>query len=299
MSIIADHYGSHDFHENNEMKKSIANFHHSIYHLSFIIYHLSFITLIMLSVQRLSFQYGRKAILSDVTFQASPGEIVAILGPNGSGKSTLLRCLCGILKPKSGTVSCDGLHLTDFSAEKIARRIGYVPQRLETAPLSVFDAVLLGRKPYFTWFASSDDFHKVEEILVRLKLDSFAMRPANQLSGGETQKVALARALVQEPRLLLLDEPTSALDLKNQVEFLSTLRDVVRERGLLAVLSLHDINTALRYADRFLLLREGRLLGDVRPADLTPPLIEQVYGLPVEIHTSDRNVSFVLEKIAS
>jgi len=250
----------------------------------------------MLSVQQLSFRYGRKVVLSDVTFQASSGEIVAILGPNGSGKSTLLRCLCGILKPKSGTVSCDGSNLADFSAEKIASLVGYVPQRIETAPLLVFDAVLLGRKPYFTWFASSDDFHKVEEILLRLNLDSFAMRSANQLSGGETQKVALARALVQEPRLLLLDEPTSALDLKNQVEFLSTLRTVVRERGLLAVLSLHDINIALRYADRFLLLREGHLIGDSRLPDLTPQLIEKVYGLPVEIHTSG-NIPFVVESV--
>ena len=246
----------------------------------------------MLSVQQLSFRYGRKVILSAVSFQASPGEIVAILGPNGSGKSTLLRCLCGILKPKSGAVACDGSNLADFSAEKITRLVGYVPQRIETAPLSVFDAVLLGRKPYFTWFASPEDFHKVEEMLTRLKLDSFAMRSADKLSGGETQKVALARALVQEPRLLLLDEPTSALDLKNQVEFLSTLRSIVQERGLLAVLSLHDINIALRYADRFLLLREGHLLGDVRLDDLTPQLIERVYGLPVEIHTAGR-ASFV------
>ena len=247
----------------------------------------------MLSVQHLSFWYGYKEILSDVTFQASPGEIVAILGPNGSGKSTLLRCLCGILKPKNGVVSCGGSNLANFSAEKIARMVGYVPQRIETAPLSVFDAVLLGRKPYFTWFASSDDFHKVEEMLFRFKLDSFAMRPTNQLSGGETQKIALARALVQEPRLLLLDEPTSALDLKNQVEFLSTLRNVVKERGLFAVLSLHDINTALRYADRFLLLREGHLLADVQLEDLTSHLIEQVYGLPVEICTSGC-VSFIV-----
>jgi len=246
----------------------------------------------MLSVQNLSFQYGRKAILSGVTFRASPGEIVAILGPNGSGKSTLLRCLCGILKPKSGAVFCDGANLAGFSAEKIARQVGYVPQRIETAPLSVFDAVLLGRKPYFTWFASLDDFRRVEEMLFRLELDSFALRPVNQLSGGETQKVALARALVQEPQLLLLDEPTSALDLKNQVEFLTALRDAVQERKFLAVLSLHDVNTALRYADRFLLLREGILLGDVRLAGLTPHLLEQVYGLPVEIHTSER-ASFV------
>ncbi len=250
----------------------------------------------MLQVRQLSFHYGRKAVLSDVSFQVQPGEIVAILGPNGSGKSTLLRCLNRILKPQSGTVHLAESNLAGFSPEEIARRIAYVPQRIESAPLSVFDAVLLGRRPYLTWFASSDDYRKVEEILVRLQLDSLAMRPVDRLSGGESQKVALARALIQESKILLLDEPTSALDLKNQVEFLTVLREIVRERNLLAVMSLHDINIAIRYTDRFLLLREGNLLGDVRLEGLTPPLIEQAYGIPVEIHTSRENISFIIEK---
>ncbi len=250
----------------------------------------------MLNVQQLSFQYGRKAVLSDVSFKVQPGEIVAILGPNGSGKSTLLRCLNRILKPQSGTVRWAGSDLSGFTSEEIARRIAYVPQRIESAPLSVFDAILLGRRPYLTWFATPDDYRKVDEILVRLQLDPLALRPVDRLSGGETQKVALARALIQESNLLLLDEPTSALDLKNQVEFLTVLREIVRERNLLAVMSLHDINIAIRYTDRFLLLREGRLLGDVRLEGLTPSLIEQAYGIPVEVHTSRENISFIIEK---
>ena len=251
----------------------------------------------MLQIDRLAFHYGRQPILTDITFRVGHGEIVAVLGPNGSGKSTLLRCLNRILRPASGHIRLEGESLTAFPADRIARWIAYVPQRLEAAPFSVFDAVLLGRKPYFTWSASAADFQIVEDMLHRLELDKLARRPLDQLSGGEIQKVALARALVQEPKLLLLDEPTSALDLKNQVELLSMLRRIISERNIMAILSMHDVNIAIRYTDRFLLLREGRLVGDVRHDGLTPEIIEQVYDLPVEIHTSDRDISFIIERM--
>jgi len=250
----------------------------------------------MLNVQHISFSYGKRDVLSDISFETDAGEILAVLGPNGSGKSTLLRCLTGVLRPKRGEVLLHGKSITSCTAEQRARLIAYVPQKLETAPLSVFESVLLGRKPYFTWKASKGDLEKVEEILEKLGLDALAQRPVDQLSGGESQKVALARVLVQEPKLLLLDEPTSSLDLKNQVEMLVLLRKIVRERNLTAILTMHDINVAVRYADRFLLLQSGKLVGDVLRDGLTPELIENVYGLPVEIHTSVRNVSFIVEK---
>ncbi|HBT77600.1 MAG TPA: iron ABC transporter ATP-binding protein [Planctomycetaceae bacterium] len=251
----------------------------------------------MLDVENLAFQYGCRSVLHDISFRLAPGEIVAVLGPNGSGKSTLLRCLNRILRPERGTVRLAGQPLAAFSAGAIARRIAYVPQHIESAPFSVYDAVLLGRKPYFTWRASESDHRIVESMIRRLGLDPLVMRPVDQLSGGETQKVALARALVQEPKLLLLDEPTSALDLKNQVELLGMLREIVRERNIMAILSMHDINVAVRYMNRFLLLREGRLLGDVRHEGLVPEILENVYDLPVEIHTSEHGISFIIEKI--
>jgi len=251
----------------------------------------------MLKVQHLHFSYGKRSVLSDVSFETSAGEILAVLGPNGSGKSTLLRCLTGILRPKQGAITLNGRTIAACAVEQRARLIAYVPQKVETAPLSVFESVLLGRKPYFTWKASKYDLDKVEEILGRLGLDALAERPVDQLSGGESQKVALARMLVQEPQLLLLDEPTSSLDLKNQVEILVLLRTIVRERNLTAILTMHDINVALRYADRFLLLQGGQLVGNVLHGGLTPELIETVYGCPVEIHTSERNRSFIIEKI--
>ena len=250
-----------------------------------------------MKVQHLDFSYGKRNVLSDVSFEANGGEILAVLGPNGSGKSTLLRCLNRILHPKQGELLLDDQAIGSLTAEQRAQWIAYVPQKLDTAPLSVFESVLMGRKPYFTWMASKTDLEKVEAMLNRLGLDSLAQRPVNQLSGGECQKVALARVLVQEPKLLLLDEPTSALDLKNQVEILTLLQKVVRERNLIVLLTMHDINVAVRYADRFILLQKGKLVGDVLRDGLTPELIEKVYGLPVEIHTSEQNISFIIEKL--
>jgi iron complex transport system ATP-binding protein len=250
----------------------------------------------MLHVEHLTFCYRRRETLSDLSFDVNLGEVVVVLGPNGSGKSTLLRCLCQILRPRNGLVTLNGGRLNSLSAEQIARKIAYVPQRLETAPFSVFDAVLLGRKPYFTWSPSPTDFQRVEEMLYRLELESFAQRPLHQLSGGEVQKTALARALVQEPELLLFDEPTSALDLKNQIDILRLVRDMIREKNIMAVMSIHDLNLAIRYADRFLLLKDGRLIGDVSRGELQPDVIEYVYGIPMEIHTSEKKVSFIIEK---
>jgi len=250
----------------------------------------------MLHVDHLAFSYGRRLVLTDVSFDVQLGEVVAVLGPNGSGKSTLLRCLNRILRPQSGCVILNDKPVSCIATERIASMIAYVPQRIETASLSVFDTVLLGRKPYFTWFAGVNDYKMVEEMLRRLELDAMANRTMDRLSGGEAQKVALARALVQEPKLLLLDEPTSALDMKNQVEFLTLLHDIVRERNIMALLSIHDLNLAIRHADRFLLLHEGKLLGDLRRDGLTPDIIEQVYGLAVEVHLSRHNVPFIMEK---
>ena len=249
-----------------------------------------------MNVQHLHFSYGKRIVLSDVSFEANAGEILAVLGPNGSGKSTLLRCLTGFLRPKQGEIILNDQTIASCTAEKRARLIAYVPQKLESAPLSVFESVLLGRKPYFTWKASKHDMEKVEEILDRLDLAALAQRHVDQLSGGECQKVALARVLVQEPKLLLLDEPTSSLDIKSQSEMLMLLRDIVRERNLSVILTMHDINVALRYADRFLLLQSGKLVGNVLRDGLIPELIERVYDCPVEIHTSKQNETFIIEK---
>jgi iron complex transport system ATP-binding protein len=250
----------------------------------------------MLTVNSVSFRYRENIILDKVSFTAKRGEIITILGPNGSGKSTLLRCLGGLLSPRSGEIYIDGKKLETKSIRTNSRLIAYVPQRIETSLMPVFDAVLLGRRPYFGLQPSVNDLELVESMIYRFQLELIAGRSMNQLSGGESQKVAIARGFVQEPQLLLLDEPTSMLDLRNQVDLLMLLRQFVSERNITAVLCMHDINSAMRYTDRFLLLRKGQIIYDIKKEELTAPMIEALYNQPVEIHNIN-NTNFVIEKI--
>ncbi|MDR1290279.1 MAG: ABC transporter ATP-binding protein [Planctomycetaceae bacterium] len=250
----------------------------------------------MLTVNRVSFRYRENIILDKVSFSAKRGEIITILGPNGSGKSTLLRCLGGLLSPRAGEIYIDGKKLETRSIQTNSRRVAYVPQRIETSLMPVFDAVLLGRRPYFGLQPSASDLELVESMIYRFQLESIANRSMNQLSGGEAQKVAIARGFVQQPQLLLLDEPTSMLDLRNQVDLLVLLRQFVSERNITAILCMHDINSAMRYTDRFLLLRNGQIIFDIKKEELTAQMIEALYNQPVEIHNIN-NTNFVIEKI--
>ena len=238
----------------------------------------------MLKIERLSFRYGKNNILNDISFEVADGTMLSVLGPNGSGKTTLIRCIGALLKPQAGTILLHKERIDSLSPEKMAKRVAYMSQRTEVSGLTVFDAVLLGRKPYMDWQPTAEDFEKVELMLHRLELADKALRPIDRLSGGEMQKVALARVLVQEAGLLLLDEPTSALDLKNRVEILSLLRQFIHERRLIALLSIHDLNDALRFTDRLLFLKDGNLFADEMPETLAEHIVEAVYGLPIILH---------------
>ena len=238
----------------------------------------------ILDVNGLEFRYSGASVLNDVSFSVSPGEILAILGPNGVGKTTLLKCINAIHRARKGTVFVDSRNVLDLRPEEVARTIGYVAQHAETARITVFDAVLMGRKPHMRWRVASADLRMVESILRHLHLDHLMLRHIDCLSGGELQKVGLARALVQEPRLLLLDEPTSSLDLKNAVDIMTLLRRVVDEHQVAAVMTMHDLNTALRVADKVLFLKGGRIHACCACEDVLPDMIAEVYGLPVEVH---------------
>jgi len=235
----------------------------------------------ILNVQELNFLYRNHDVLHNVAFEVTHGEIVAILGPNGVGKTTMLKCLNRILTANKGHIYLDGSEIKTLDNLEIARRAGYVPQRVETGRLTAFDAVLLGRRPHITWDVSERDLRIVDAIFSRLSMDHLRLSYIDEMSGGELQKIAIARALVQEPRILLLDEPTSSLDLKNQVEILSTIVDIVREHGIAAVMTMHDLNQAFRYADRFIFLKDGNIHFHGNFNDVTPEIIEDVYGLPV------------------
>jgi len=235
-------------------------------------------------VENLHFAYRRLAVLENIAFRADAGQLVAILGPNGSGKTTLLKTINRILKPDRGCVWIDDVVLTHMSRRELARRVGYMPQTQEGVNCTVFDAVLLGRQARMAGEPRADDLRKVEEVLRMIRIEHLAMRLTHELSGGELQKVCIARALVQEPRLLLLDEPTSALDLKNQIEIMRLLRRVVDEHGIAAVMTMHDLNKAMRYADTVLMLKNGEIHSYGPTRQVTADMIETVYGLAVEIH---------------
>ena len=237
----------------------------------------------ILSVNGISFAYRGVPVLENVTFSLAEGEMAALLGPNGTGKTTLLRAINGILRPAGGTVLMESRDALACPPRERAKFFAYVPQRGEPVRLTVFDAVLLGRRPHLGWSVERRDLEKVESALKNLSLDRFALRYLDELSGGEFQKVLLARALVQEPRVLLLDEPTSSLDLKNQLDMLATLRKVVKGHGVAALLSLHDLNTAFRYADRLLFLKDGCIRGMFLPSEVPGEIVAEVYGVPVDI----------------
>ncbi|TGC08048.1 ABC transporter ATP-binding protein [Methanolobus halotolerans] len=237
----------------------------------------------ILEVNGIEFQYKSKEVLKDIRFHLEKNEILSILGPNGVGKTTLLKCMNAILKPKSGTILVDKEDVLKLEQIEVARRMGYVPQRCEPARLTAFDAVLLGRMPHMKWNITPEDVMLVEATIKKLHLEDMALRYIDELSGGELQKVGIARAIAQNPKLLLLDEPTSSLDLRNQLEILDTVREVVRKENVSAIMTMHDLNLALRYSDKFLFLKNGTIFAAGTMADITPQIIQEVYGVPVTI----------------
>lgn len=230
------------------------------------------------------FGHGGRDVLRGVDLEVCPGEMVALVGPNGAGKTSLLRCLLAVYRPRRGMVSLDGRPLAAMEAMERARQLAYVPQASPARfPLTVFDTVLMGRRPHLVWRPSPADLEAVSEVLRLMNLSALAGRDFDRLSGGQRQKVLLARAFAQQARYMLLDEPTSSLDLKHQLEVLDLTRESVKTRRTGAVVAIHDLNLAMRFADRAVLLRQGAVFASGSPrAVLTPPNIRAVYEVEVE-----------------
>lgn len=239
----------------------------------------------MLRTENLSFAYGDRPILEDLTVRMMPGHLIAILGINGCGKSTLLKNLNGLLQPQKGTILVDGHDLATMSGRDVARHIGYMPQKTDPESCTVFDAVLLGRKPHITWNAGKRDLHIVTDTLRRLGLADYALRRTTELSGGELQRVVIARALAQEPKILLLDEPISHLDIRNQLETMRVLKSITQEMNLTVVVVIHDLSMALRFADQFVLLKKGRLFAAGNKQIITAETIKEIYQINAEVMT--------------
>ena len=246
----------------------------------------------ILTVQGIRFHYPGRPVLDEVSFAVEKGQVVAILGPNGTGKTTLLKCLNRILTPAAGTVFMKGEPTSAFRRNALAQKMGYVEQQRNGSRATVFNTVLLGRKPYIRWDITQNDMAVAAQALETLGLEAYALRYLDELSGGELQKVVIARALAQEPEILLMDEPTSSLDLKNQIEVVNLIRQISRELGIAAVVAMHDLNLVLRLADRFILLKDKTIYAAGGSEVMTPENIEAVYAVPVTIavHNGSRVV---------
>ncbi|MGD8455902.1 MAG: ABC transporter ATP-binding protein [Anaerolineales bacterium] len=246
----------------------------------------------ILNVQGIRFQYPGRPVLEEVTFAVENGQVLAVLGTNGTGKTTLLKCINRILPPAAGTVLVRGELVSGFTRNAVAQKIAYVEQQRSASRATVFNTVLLGRKPYIRWDITQHDMEIAGRALQTLGLEKFALRYLDELSSGELQKVMIARALAQEPEILLMDEPTSSLDLNNQLEVLNLVRDISRARRIAAVVAMHDLNLALRFADSFILLKDKTIFAAGGPEVMTPENIESVYAVPVTIaaHNGSRVV---------
>ena len=241
--------------------------------------------MVKLKIKDVEFSYASVPILKDVCIELAASEMLGVVGPNGAGKSTLLRCIDRILKPQRGSILLDEREIKEMSRMELARKMGYIPQSsAQVFPATVFDTVLMGRRPHIGWRSNEKDMKKVLETLQMLNIKSFAMRDINELSGGQQQKVFIARALTQEPDVLLLDEPTSNLDIKHQLEVMDIIKNIVREKGIAAIMAIHDLNLASRYADRIVMMNGGEVFdaGDAA-AVLTPENIKHVYDVEVEV----------------
>lgn len=241
-----------------------------------------------LTIDHLSFSYSSFPVLKGIDLAIDLGEVLSIVGPNGSGKSTLLKCINRILKTKGNTVFVDGKDINKLNLKELSKIMGYVPQSsMSVFPFTVFDIVMMGRTPYIHWSPSEQDYEIVAETLDFLGLSDLAMRHFNELSGGEQQKVIIARALAQQPKILLLDEPTSNLDIKHQLEILCILKDLAQSKHCSIIVAMHDLNMASRFSDKMLMLKKGCIFAVGTPEKvLTEENIEAVYGIKAKVTKS-------------
>ena len=235
----------------------------------------------LLSVDDLSFAYRDRTVLSRISFSVDAGEVLGLVGPNGCGKTTLIKCVDGMLSPQEGKVVLGGRDLGGMHRREVARAMAYVPQSAGNQTAStVFETVLMGRRPYLNWTVSPGDEERVAAALDLLDLGGLAFRKVAELSGGELQRVMIARALVQETGVILLDEPTSNLDIRHQMAVMEVLHGLAEEKGLAVVIALHDLNLAATYCHRLLVLAEGSIYGYGAPEEvLTPEMLGSVYGI--------------------
>jgi len=255
-----------------------------------------------LNIIGITFFYDSVKALDDITFEVNEGEVLGVIGPNGSGKTTLLRCINMVLKPKVGTVFIDGENILELDRKDIAKKIAVVPQNSTIRfPFTLFDIVLMGRTPHLGRLdrETPEDIEIAKKAMKITKTLHLADRLIDEVSGGERQRVIIARALTQEPKILLLDEPTLHLDINHQLEILELIKKLARKNKLIVILTSHDLNLASRYCDRLVLLNTGRIYSIGKPQNvLTRDNIKEVYNIEVEINYNKRTKSLNIIPVA-
>ncbi len=246
----------------------------------------------MISIENLHFTYDIQNAfgLYDINLEFKAGEIVALLGPNGSGKTTLLKCLYGALKPHAGVIYLNGKNLLEFKSSELARHVGGVPQsHIPSFPFKSIDVVVMGRTPHTSIFSSPSerDYEKAREFFEELGIAELTERPYTHISGGERQLVFVARALMQEPKVLLLDEPTAHLDIKNRVKVLRAVKRIAGKGEITVVMSLHDPNEAMLFSNKILLLKNGKVQAYGPPREvISEEVLRNLYGEDFNIFTA-------------
>ncbi|MGM0601796.1 MAG: ABC transporter ATP-binding protein [Bacillota bacterium] len=249
----------------------------------------------ILNVKQLHFSYDKEEILKDINFELKKGELLTLIGPNGSGKSTILKCINSYLKAKKGTVELFDKEINSYSREELARIIAYLPQKDSyNFPLNVFETVLMGRKPHSRWKIKEEDKKITAALISELGLEKIAFKNINNLSGGQQQKVFIARMMAQKPEIILLDEPTNNLDLRHQLEIFKLVEEQT-EKGISAVITMHDLSLVSRYSDKIIMLREGKVFASGGKDILTEANIREVYGVQVSLRRHNGNMIIIPE----
>jgi len=238
----------------------------------------------MLEIRDLSAGYGHRRVLDQISLKASEGEVVGIIGPNGSGKTTLLKTITKVLEPISGTVLIDGTNVNEMQSKEIAKKVAVVSQVISiNFEFTVEDIVLMGRTPYIKGSETVEDINIVRDAMEKTNTLFLKDRLITQLSGGELQRVIIARAFAQNPKILLLDEPTSHLDITNQIDILNLVKNASR-KGMVVVAVIHDLNLAAYYCDKICLLQDGKLISVGTPEQvLTSSNIERAFNITVKV----------------